>query len=151
MLIHSGHRAAVGPEVVAAGMILRRSEGGKDRWLLLKNRKKREWGFPKGHQDPGESYLQTAIRECAEESGIALIAIEGEPMELHYRLPDGRAKKVVYFPAHTASEEVTLSSEHIDFEWMSAKEVDDHLPHAGMRSLFKAYLARRSRRSTAWR
>lgn len=30
------------------------------------------WDIPKGHQDPGESYLDTAIRELHEEAGIEL-------------------------------------------------------------------------------
>ena len=43
--------------------------------------------------DVGE--LQTALRECAEECGIALVAIEGKPLEATYRLPSGRSKSVM--------------------------------------------------------
>jgi 8-oxo-dGTP pyrophosphatase MutT (NUDIX family) len=147
MLTYTGHRAAAGHDVVAAGLILRRNDGERDRWLLLKSKKRREWGFPKGHQNPGETFQETAIRECAEETGIALFAIEGEPMELHYLLPSGRSKRVIYFPAVTTTEHVTISGEHVDHEWMSAKDVDRRLPHANVRSLFRAYLARLHRRT----
>ncbi|MCK6487306.1 MAG: NUDIX domain-containing protein [Planctomycetes bacterium] len=127
-------------QLVAAGTILRRTTGAGDRWLLLRAAKHGEWGFPKGHQDPGEGTVDTALRECVEETGIALLAIEGAPLELHYRLPDGRAKTVVYYPALTASSAITLSDEHDDCGWMDADGVLRALPHANLRTLFAAYL-----------
>jgi 8-oxo-dGTP pyrophosphatase MutT (NUDIX family) len=40
------------------------------------------WGFPGGHLEPGESYLEAAVRELAEETGIVLrpdeVALVGE-------------------------------------------------------------------------
>lgn len=126
--------------VVAAGLILRRETSAGSRWLLLQASKHGEWGFPKGHQDPGETNLETALRECAEEAGIALVAIEGEPFELHYRLPSGRDKLVVHYPALTGTTQVCLSDEHRDAGWMTAAGVLDHLPHATLRGMFSAYL-----------
>jgi bis(5'-nucleosidyl)-tetraphosphatase len=126
--------------VVAAGVILRRETGTGSRWLLLQAAKHGEWGFPKGHQDPGETNLETALRECAEEAGIALMAIEGEPIELRYRLPSGRDKLVVHYPALTGTTLVSLSDEHRDAGWMTAAGVMDHLPHATLRGMFSAYL-----------
>lgn len=41
------------------------------RMLLLDRPARREVRLPKGHVDPGESPLQTALRETAEESGYA--------------------------------------------------------------------------------
>jgi 8-oxo-dGTP pyrophosphatase MutT (NUDIX family) len=126
--------------LIAAGVILRRATASGDRWLLLRGAKHGEWGFPKGHQDAGESVFDTALRECVEETGIALLAVEGAPIELHYRVPDGRAKTVVYFPAVTACQAVVLSHEHDDGAWMAAGAVQRALPHANLRSLFAAYL-----------
>ncbi len=138
-----GDHATTSTDLTAAGLILRRDGAKGDRWLLLKARKHREWGFPKGHQEAGETLLATALRECAEETGIALLAIEGPPLELHYRLPSGRSKRVVYFPALTATREVTISREHVDAEWFDADEVRDRLDHPNLRSLFSAYLVAR--------
>ena len=126
--------------ITAAGLILRRRTPRGDRWLLLRGSRNHEWSFPKGHQDPGESPAATAMRECAEECGIALVAIEGAPLEVNYRLATGRPKRVLYFPATTASERVALSHEHSAWAWLSAPGVLAHLPHTSIALMFRAYL-----------
>jgi len=132
-------------ERVAAGLILRRRLAKHDVWLLLKARKHGEWGFPKGHLDPGETVLQAALRECVEESGIALVEIEDAPTELRYRLPDGGAKRVVYFPASTATSVVRLSDEHSRADWFTAAQVEAHLPHPNLVMVFRTVRMRQSR------
>jgi 8-oxo-dGTP pyrophosphatase MutT (NUDIX family) len=127
-------------DLIAAGLIVRREFARGSRWLLLKAAKHHEWGFPKGHQELGETLLQTAQRECAEECGIGLLAIEGPPLELHYSLPSGRSKRAVYFPALTACRDIILSPEHSAGFWYGESSVIDLLAHANIRALFQAYL-----------
>jgi 8-oxo-dGTP pyrophosphatase MutT (NUDIX family) len=127
-------------DVVAAGVILRRETAQGFRWLLLKARRHGEWGFPKGHQDAGETPLGAALRECAEECGIGVIAVEALPLEATYRLPNGKMKSVIYYPAITAQDDVVLSEEHDAAEWLSASDVLVRLPHTNMIQLFRAYL-----------
>jgi len=43
-------------------------------YLLVKGKMSGKWGFPKGHQEIGESDEQTALRELFEETGILLQA-----------------------------------------------------------------------------
>ncbi len=130
----------------AAGLILRRGRGGSFRWLLLRARKHGEWGFPKGHADPGEDDLACALRECAEECGIALLAVDGVPRRLRYRLANDRLKQVTYFPARTALSDFALSHEHRAGGWFTAGAVLNRLPHAGLRALFHGHLADLRRR-----
>jgi 8-oxo-dGTP diphosphatase len=139
MLADLDHAASL-DHAIAAGVILRRPTPNGDRWLLLRATKHREWGFPKGHLDPGETLFHAALRECVEECGIALFAIEADPYELNYRLPSGRPKRVVYFPAVTASDMVVLSHEHDAFRWSTADEVRDRLHHSTQVTMFNAYL-----------
>ncbi len=127
-------------EVVAAGLILRRHTPTGSLWLLMQASKHGEWGFPKGHQDAGETPMQTALRECAEECGIALVAIEGKPLEATYRLPSGKMKSVIYYPAITSQVEVVLSEEHKAAAWLGAEAVKKRLPHANITLLFRAYV-----------
>ena len=126
--------------VRAAGLLLRREAGSRRTWLLLRNRKRGEWGFPKGHAEDGEGDFACALRECAEECGIALVAADGPVRTLRYRLADGRAKQVVYIPARTSCQEVVLSHEHDRSGWFDARGVLDRLGHESVRALFRAHL-----------
>jgi 8-oxo-dGTP pyrophosphatase MutT (NUDIX family) len=128
----------IGTGTVAAGLILRRSVGRSSRWLLLRNSRTHEWGFPKGHQEDGEELRQTALRECAEESGIALLCFEGPPLEVHYRLPSGRVKRVVYYPAVTGTVRIALSDEHEAGGWFAFAQVRERLTHDNLRALFES-------------
>ena len=120
----------------AAGLILRRRAGRKEwRWLLLRAASHGEWGFPKGHLDPGETPVQAALRECAEECGIAVLIVEGPEWELHYRIRDGREKLTSYFPAMTSTADVCLSAEHTAARWCSAEELRRLLPFDNLRAL----------------
>jgi len=125
-------------ELVAAGLILRRMTPRGPVWLLLRATKHGEWGFPKGHQDPGETLVQTALRETVEETGIALVAIDGPAFELHYVVPNGRQKRTVYFPACTATSAITLSHEHDTGAWFNAANVLDRLPYPKLKATFNA-------------
>jgi bis(5'-nucleosidyl)-tetraphosphatase len=51
-----------------AGVVVLRPHGGEWRCLLL--RAYRNWGFPKGEIDPGESALDAAAREVLEETSV---------------------------------------------------------------------------------
>ena len=62
------------------------------------------------------------MRECAEESGIALLSLEDSPYELRYQIPSGKHKRVIYFPAITQQEDVALSKEHSAFGWFPAQQ-----------------------------
>jgi len=49
----------------AGGLVFR-----PDGTILLLKRSNGEWCFPKGHVDPGEGPLDTALRETEEEAGV---------------------------------------------------------------------------------
>lgn len=129
---------------VAAGYLLANDTGDGRRWLLLHATKWREWGFPKGHLEPGESPQRAALRECAEECGIATLALSGPPMIAEYVLPNGPAKTVYYFPASTAQTQTTLSHEHDQAAWCTADEVLQRLPYPQLQELFTAHVAGQS-------
>ena len=40
------------------------------RYLLIKNKRSLNWGFPKGHMERGENEHETAYHEILEETGI---------------------------------------------------------------------------------
>jgi len=74
-----------------------------------------------GHVDAGESELETAYRETAEEAGLLkhhLQLIDGFEKVLHYEVR-GKPKKVFYWLAQLCDPDtpVIISSEHQQFAW----------------------------------
>jgi len=89
---------------------------------LLRHRNDRHWAFPKGRLEPGEDEFEAAVREIFEETSIdQLHPIPGfrETSSYHFQRNGQRiAKSVVFFLAETLQSDVSLSSEHIDFQWL---------------------------------
>jgi len=63
-------------ETSAGGVIFRRDSDGTPRYLLIRD-SYRNWGFPKGHLEPGEPPADAARREVAEETGLVDLVLHG--------------------------------------------------------------------------
>jgi 8-oxo-dGTP pyrophosphatase MutT (NUDIX family) len=102
----------------SCGAVVFRWEEGTARFLLVKNRNGRHWGFPKGHVELDETEQQTAMREVREETGLAVQFLDGFREMSTYR-PYGKIKKqVVFFVACSTEGEVTIQASEIDrFLW----------------------------------
>ena len=107
--------------IEAAGILLMTQDIPK-RFLLLEHKDRLD--LPKGHAEPGESLLQTALREAEEETGIAAsqIVIEG-PFRFvtEYRVASSKRgaydKRVTYYLGYVqAAQEIKLT-EHIGYRW----------------------------------
>ena len=74
-----------------------------------------DYGFPKGHMEPGEDEYATALREIREEVGLCPKILEGFRTEDSYPLPNkpGVGKKVVYFLAEYADQEPKPQPEEV--------------------------------------
>ena len=107
----------------SCGAVVYRQEGRDLRFLLVKNKNGRHWGFPKGHMEQDETEQQTAIREVREETGLQIEICDGFRETSIYR-PFGRIKKqVVFFVAKSKSYHVTLQRTEIDtFQWATLYE-----------------------------
>ncbi|MBI3779793.1 MAG: NUDIX domain-containing protein [candidate division NC10 bacterium] len=108
------------PREVSAGVIVFR-RAPQPHYLLL-HYESGHWDFPKGHIEAGEEAQATARRELQEETGISEVRFsDGYKETLRYFFRQkgvGIFKIVIYFLAETDQSDVTLSSEHIDFEWL---------------------------------
>lgn len=76
-----------------------------------------------GHVDPGETELQTALRETEEEAGLKerdFTMYTEFQRTLNYEV-QGKPKRVVYWLSELKNPNtpVTLSDEHIDFKWLN--------------------------------
>jgi 8-oxo-dGTP pyrophosphatase MutT (NUDIX family) len=84
----------------SAGFVVYRVRTGRREYLLVRDAKHGNWGFPKGHIEPGESELAAARREAREEAGLrGLRATPGFSRRMRYPLATGRSKTVVCFLA----------------------------------------------------
>lgn len=98
--------------------------------------KRGQWGFAKGHVEQGETEIEAAKREIAEETGIKDLKITPGFKEIEkyffkrsYGL-EGEARKkapwifklVVFFLAETKTKEIKISDEHIGFVWLPIDE-----------------------------
>jgi len=114
------------PPVRSAGVIPIRRFGSETRVLIL--RCYAYWDFPKGETSPGESPLETARREVAEETGLTELAFRwGESFV--ETSPYGRGKVARYYLAESPRGDVRLAinpdlgfPEHQEFRWVTYQQ-----------------------------
>ncbi|XP_074851956.1 bis(5'-nucleosyl)-tetraphosphatase [asymmetrical] [Carettochelys insculpta] len=99
------------------------------------------WTPPKGHVDPGEDDLQTALRETQEEAGLNVsqfTLIEGFKKELQY-LVGNKPKTVIYWLAEMKdyNTEIKLSDEHQAYCWLKLEEACKCAKYTEMQAAFR--------------
>ena len=115
----------------AGAVVFRRGDRGI-RLLVLRAYK--NWDFPKGMVEPGETELDAAKREVREETGLADLDY---PFGEAFRetLPYAANKVARYYLAETEEVEVVLPvspelgrPEHHEYRWVSFHEAEELLP-----------------------
>lgn len=102
----------------SCGAVIFRRHSGNVEYLLIKNKKGNNWGFPKGHMEIYETERETAIREVKEETGLSIQPIKGFRTISEYH-PKGRiTKQVIFFIAEMTGEDVVIQKSEIErFIW----------------------------------
>ena len=96
------------PEVRAGGgAVWRHGPTGGTEILLVHRPRYDDWSLPKGKADPGEDDLATALREVAEETGLAC-APGPELASTRYLDRRGRSKVVRYWAMTVAGDEAAV-------------------------------------------
>ena len=100
-------------EKSCGGVVFTR-ENGEVRYVIIRHRTG-HCGFPKGHMEPGETEVQTALREIREEVGLQCTLMEGFRQQDQYPLPKkpGTMKQVIYFLAEFADQAICIQPEEI--------------------------------------
>jgi len=112
------------PEVKSCGFLIVRGDPIRE-FLLMRHADR--WDLPKGHVDPGETEMECALRELAEETGITAADIElidGFRFTNHYQVRgkrDGRLydKTLVIFLARLLKDISIKATEHPGYEWFA--------------------------------
>ncbi len=85
-------------EVSCGGVVFRRFTDGPKYLLILDGHG--NWGFPKGHEETGESAEQAARREIQEETGLTALTLHAALPALEWTFSSGRTlvhKRCNYF------------------------------------------------------
>lgn len=111
----------------------------KNRKVLLVYEKNRNfWGFPKGHMEEGENEIQTARREVKEEVGLEVEIDEEKRYILNYIIRDEIDKTTVLYMARPKSEKITMQESEIEnTKWCNFDEALNTLTFENWKEMFK--------------
>jgi bis(5'-nucleosidyl)-tetraphosphatase len=111
------------------GIIPLREEGGIWYVLVILHVNGWYWAFPKGHANPGETFIETACRELFEETGLIVKKIlQDTPLVEKFQFYSKRglvSKTVRYFPA-LVDGIIRLQEDEIkNAKWVVLKDASD--------------------------
>ncbi len=132
-------RKAMNFEFSAGVVVYIQTEQGRE--YLLLHYEAGHWDFPKGHIEQGETKHEAALRELQEETGIADITIIDhfeDSFTYFFKNPQTHVliKKTVYFfIGRSSSKQVTLSDEHVGYEWLPYERAHEQLTYKNAKEL----------------
>ena len=112
--------------IKSCGFVAYRQIRNENHYLIIKSLNG-DVGFPKGHTEPGESEIETAIRELKEETGITVEVVQGFRRQIEYKLPRtaDAIKLVVYFLGKCSSDD--LIPQESEVAWAKLVSYQDAL------------------------
>ncbi|MBA3304085.1 MAG: NUDIX hydrolase [Acidimicrobiia bacterium] len=122
----------------AGGIVWRAGEAGVCEVLVVHRPKYRDWSFPKGKQEPGETDEETALREVEEETGL-VCHLGPELPGTAYVDRKGRTKEVRYWVMTVSTGEFAPSDEVDEVRWLSVPLARDQLTYDRDRTVLDAF------------
>lgn len=119
--------------IEAAGAALWREDNGAVELAVVHRDRYDDWSLPKGKSEPGETALQTAIREVGEESG-SQVSPSRRLGEVGYRI-DGADKIVRYWAMRHLGGDFAASDEVDKIEWLAPSDALRRLSYPGDRKI----------------
>jgi 8-oxo-dGTP pyrophosphatase MutT (NUDIX family) len=101
----------------AGGVLWRRGDDSDIEVLIVHRPKYDDWTLPKGKADEGESDEECALREVAEETGLAC-ELGSYLGQLSYRDQHDRPKVARFWAMQCHSGELTPSAEVDEIKWL---------------------------------
>ncbi len=126
--------------LISAGIVTFRMRDAERQYLLL-HYPHGHWDLPKGKIETGESKHQAALRELKEETGLQATILDGFEEEITYFFRESNGellqKTVYFFVGRTESDTITLSDEHVGYEWLPYDEAMKRLTFDNAREVLK--------------
>ena len=125
----------------AGGVISRRNERGEREVLLVyRAGSRRDWTFPKGKVEPGETDEACALREVREETDLRC-ALGAELPTVSYQDQRGRPKVVRYWAMRVVRGEARPCNEVAAVRWLGLDSALSLLTYPRDRDLLLAFAA----------
>lgn len=115
------HEKSCGTIIISHGKVL--LIGAKD------NDGKMFWSFPKGHQEPGETDIETALRETSEEVSLNVKISDQTPIIVSHPIHGRTAIKDIYlFLVALEGDEIEPRADEVEcWRWVDFNKVDSYL------------------------
>lgn len=124
-------------KTMKAGGIIITKEKGQKYILIIYRIEQKDYTFPKGHKEHGESAEETAIREIKEETGLEvkggeelLDFVYSDPMN-----PNGNICKMFLFRAQSKVELKPENSEEVP-QWVKINEIKEKFTYQNLKDYF---------------
>jgi len=103
----------------SCGAIVYRRSHGNIEILLIRHLNSGHWSFPKGHMEPGETEMETAVREIREETAIEVRIDPTFRETVSYSPKRDTQKMVVYFIGYAKNYNFTPQADEIsEVRWV---------------------------------
>jgi DNA polymerase len=123
----------------SAGIMVYKYVDGAPSFLFMKRHQFLD--LPKGHIEKGENAYTAAIRETKEEAGINVRPAPFFRHQMNYYFKDGKTqirKKVTMFLGEMPpGQKVTVSKEHVGYEWLNLEQARSKLKFREHRMLLE--------------
>lgn len=125
------------------GVVPIRIRNGKREFLLIRHKSGGHWAFPKGHAEEGETPVQSARRELAEETGMRHVALRASPAfeESYYTQKKGQwvDKTVTYYLGDALIDETirVQAAEVSDYAWLPYDKALKRITYPASRELIQ--------------
>jgi len=121
----------------AGAIILRDNNGAKEVLLEYRGRENlRDWSFPKGGVEDGESHQEAAARECLEETGLEIEIVKELP-EIYYSNEHDGDVRVKMYLAEVKAGELRPEFEGDELKWVPCSELMDILSYEDLKDFWR--------------
>lgn len=112
-----------------------------DKVLLVYEKNRNFWGFPKGHMEEGESEIQTALREVKEEVGLDVKIDVNKKYTLNYIINNEIDKTSIFYIANPINENIVMQESEIEnIKWCNFDEALNTLTFDNWKEMFKTVI-----------
>ncbi len=111
----------------SCGVLPFRVENGKRKFLLVYETYSKCWSLPKGHIEPGETDVQTALRELMEETGLTAKLDTSKKASIEYPISSFARKEVAFYLGEVAGTPKVREGEIEKFKWVTEEDLQTYL------------------------